>query len=53
MEQGAEEIKNANAELIDKVQRKKLQRRRSKEIMLKVWASFRCSREEYNFDFVK
>jgi hypothetical protein len=53
MEQDAEEIKNAKAELIDKVQGNKLQLRLSKEIILKVWASFYCSREESNFDSVK
>ena len=36
MEEGTEEMKNAKAEFIDKVQGEKIQRRRSKEIILKV-----------------
>jgi hypothetical protein len=35
MEEGTEEMKNAKSEFIDKVQGEKIQRRRSKEIILK------------------
>ena len=35
MEEGTEEMKNAKAEFIDKFGEEKIQRRRSKEIILK------------------
>ena len=35
MEEGTEGMKNAKAEFIDKVQREKIQRRRSKEIIIR------------------
>jgi hypothetical protein len=53
MEEGKGEMKNAKAELIDKVQGEKIQRRRSKEIILKVRALFHCSWVEANYDFMK
>jgi hypothetical protein len=53
MEDGKEVMKNAKAELIDKVQGEKIQRRWSKEIILKLWALFHCSWVEANFDFMK
>ena len=53
MEEGTEEMKDANSEFIDKVQGEEIQRRQSKEIILKEWALFHCSWVESNFDFVK
>ena len=53
MEKGTEEMKDAKSEFIDKIQGEKIQRRRSKEIILKDWALFHYSWLESSFDFVK